>query len=102
MTYKFCRMLAVGVMLVVTGALAQTPQAQNSAKPSDPATPPGQGGTTGTSPGDMGSTGWTGGTGGSHIGTSNQGPTPGSNSDHPPAATGSDPMRPRAPTQPTR
>ena len=87
---KFLGVVAIASVLA-SGALAQ---AQNSAKPNEPATPPKSGETNGTGPGEMGSTGWTGGTGGSHIGTSNHAPTPGSPTSQPPTAGGLDPTKP--------
>lgn len=68
----------------------------NKAAPTEAATPPVKSPSSGTAPGDSGSTGWSGGTGGSNIGTSADGPTPGSPSSHPETAKGLDPIKPDA------
>jgi hypothetical protein len=92
------------VLAVATVGLAWSAQAAepvtapsspcNKAQPAEAATPPNKSASSGTAPGDSGSTGWSGGTGGSNIGTSQDGPTPGSPNSHPETAKGLDPTKP--------
>lgn len=87
----------VGLAMTIPTALAQAPERaapSSSATPPPPSSqPPHQ--SSGTAPGEAGSTGWTGGIGGSHIGTSQDGPAPGSPNAHSETATGLDPIKPK-------
>jgi hypothetical protein len=64
-----------------------------TAAPAKPSTDTAKGPDSGTK--NMGSTGWSGGgMGGSHNDTTQAGPTPGSNTQHPATAEGLDPTKP--------
>lgn len=75
--------------------VAQSPGAKGDCSVAPPAKSPtetAKGPHSGTK--NMGSTGWSGGgMGGSHNDTSDAGPLPGSKSEHPPTASGLDPLK---------
>ncbi|MGU3492818.1 hypothetical protein ACLBXM_02145 [Xanthobacteraceae bacterium A53D] len=64
---------------------------QGAEAPKPAETPINRGADSGTQPGTTGNTGWTNGNGGSFVGTSNQGPSTGSTTQHPEVVKGVDP-----------
>jgi hypothetical protein len=94
---------ALAAVMMVGGAMAQTPQpakqqecAQTESQPK-PATPPEQGPKSG--PNNMGSTGWTGGM--PDAGSGKPGSSSAQNPEQPATAKGLDPTEPNA-SQPTK